>query len=120
MLRWVGPGSAAGDEGDHDVGGVTVGAIQPASVGGVDLGSANVLGWVRADAPVDLREPVEATDRGESTVIVDAASPRSSIQAWNSSMCARLASMAATPWSVAHWKKPPRRSWRYASSVRPL
>jgi hypothetical protein len=51
--------------------------------------------------------------------IVDAARPRSSIQARNSSMCARLASMTTTPSSVAHWKKP-RRSWRYASTVRPL
>jgi hypothetical protein len=39
------------------------GAVQAASVGGVDLGSADVLGGVRADAPVDVREPVETTDR---------------------------------------------------------
>jgi hypothetical protein len=45
-----------------------LGAIQAARVGGVDLGSADVLGWVRADASVDVREPVEATDRRESTV----------------------------------------------------
>jgi hypothetical protein len=34
----------------------------------MDLGSAYVLGWVRADASVDVRESVEATDRRESTV----------------------------------------------------
>jgi len=34
----------------------------------VDLWPADVLGWVRADASVDVREPVEATDRRESTV----------------------------------------------------
>jgi hypothetical protein len=45
-----------------------LGAIQPASVGGVDLGSADVRGWVGPDASVHVREPVEATDRGESTV----------------------------------------------------
>jgi hypothetical protein len=44
------------------------GAIQPAGVGGVDLGSAHVLGGVGADASVDVCEPVEATDRRESTV----------------------------------------------------
>jgi hypothetical protein len=43
-------------------------AIQPASVRRVNLGSANVLGRVRADAPVDVREPVEATDRRQPTV----------------------------------------------------
>jgi hypothetical protein len=45
-----------------------LGAVQPASVGGVDLGSADVLGGVRADASVDVREPVGATDRRQATV----------------------------------------------------
>jgi hypothetical protein len=45
-----------------------LGAIQPASLDGVDLGSADVLGGIQADASVDGREPVEATDRREPTV----------------------------------------------------
>jgi hypothetical protein len=44
------------------------GAIQPASVRCVDLGSADVLGGVGPDAPVDVCESVEATDCREPTV----------------------------------------------------
>jgi hypothetical protein len=45
-----------------------LGAIQAPGVRWVDLGSADVLGGVRADAPVDVREPIEPTDRREPTV----------------------------------------------------
>jgi hypothetical protein len=45
-----------------------LGAIQSPSVRCVDLGSADVLGGVGADAPVDVREPVVPTDRREPTV----------------------------------------------------
>ena len=43
-------------------------AIQRPSVRGMDLRSADVLGGVRADTSVDVREPVEPTDRREATV----------------------------------------------------
>ena len=45
-----------------------LGAIQAPGVRCVDRGSAYLLGGVRADASVDVREPVEPTDRRESTV----------------------------------------------------
>jgi hypothetical protein len=34
----------------------------------VDLRSADVLGWVRPDAAVDVREPVEPTNRRQVTI----------------------------------------------------
>src|SRR5919106_1622499 len=43
-------------------------AIQTASGRGMDLRSADVPGGVRADASVDVRKPVEPTDRRQATV----------------------------------------------------
>jgi hypothetical protein len=62
--RGVVPVVLLGIEAEH----AKLGAIQPAGVRCVDVGSADVLGWVRADASVDVRESVEAIDRRESTV----------------------------------------------------
>src|SRR5918995_6616452 len=57
--RGVIPVVLLGGEEEH----AELGAIQPPSVGGVDLWPADVLGGVRANAPVDVSEPVKATDR---------------------------------------------------------
>ena len=43
-------------------------AVQSSGVGGVDPLAADVLGWVRADAAVDVSEPVEAAHRREPPV----------------------------------------------------
>jgi hypothetical protein len=45
-----------------------LGAVQAANVGCVNLPSADVLGGVRTDSAVDVREPVEATDRRQATI----------------------------------------------------
>jgi hypothetical protein len=95
-----------------------LGAVESSCVGWVDLRAADVLGWVRSDPAVDVGEAVEAAHRERRRSIVDAASWRSSIQARNSSMCGRVAFSTSRWLSAAHWKNP-RRSWRYASSVRP-
>src|SRR4029450_13445070 len=113
--RGVVPVVLLGGEEEH----AELGAIQPASVGGVNPGDGGRTGrgsngCVRRCARTGRsHRPVESRRS-----IVDAASPRSSIQARNTSMCPRLASSTATPLSAAHWKKP-RRSWRYASSLPP-
>jgi hypothetical protein len=43
-------------------------AVETAGVGRVHLGSADVLRWVRGDAPVDVGEAVEAADRRQPPV----------------------------------------------------
>jgi hypothetical protein len=79
-----------------------LGAIQAASVRGVDLWPADVLGGFERIRPTMCanRQRPHTVDSRRS--IVDAASPRSSIQARNSSMCARLAARTTMPWLVAH------------------
>jgi hypothetical protein len=44
------------------------GAVEPASVGRMDLGPADVLGRVRSDPAVDVSKPVEAAHGRESSV----------------------------------------------------
>ena len=102
----------------RDGGGLVALAHDPQrAMAALDAEVLNVGGTCLADTKSIQAEKPQTVDSRRS--IVEAASPRSSIQARNSSMCARLAASTAMPWSVAHWKKP-RRSWRYASSVRPL
>ena len=55
-------------------------AIHAVALAWLHLRSADVLGWVRRDAPVDVREPVVAAHCRQSPVDLEAASPRSSIQ----------------------------------------
>src|ERR687892_1153472 len=62
--RGVVPVVLLGGEQEH----AELGAIKAPGVRCVDLGSAYVLSGVRADAAIDLREPVEPTDRREPTV----------------------------------------------------
>jgi hypothetical protein len=45
-----------------------LGAVEASGVGGMDLGSAHVLGWVRGDPAVDVSEAVEAADRRQAAV----------------------------------------------------
>jgi hypothetical protein len=45
-----------------------LGTVQPPGIGGVHPRAADILGRVRPDPPVDVREPLEATDRRESSV----------------------------------------------------
>ena len=42
--------------------------VQTASVGWMDLRAADILGWVRGDAAVDVSEPVEAAHRRKPSV----------------------------------------------------
>jgi hypothetical protein len=66
-----------------------------------------------------MREPVEPTDCREPTVDRRRGEP-AVLHPGAEQIDVRTAPcMTAMPWSVAHWKKP-RRSWRYASRVRPL
>jgi len=44
------------------------GSVQAAGIRGMDLWAADVLGRVRADAPVDVSEAVEAAHRREPPV----------------------------------------------------
>jgi hypothetical protein len=44
------------------------GAVKSAGIRGVHLRAADVLGEVGPDPPVDVREPVEARDRGEPPI----------------------------------------------------
>jgi hypothetical protein len=43
-------------------------AIEALALGGMDLRSADVLGWIGRNPPVDVGEAVEAKDRGQSPV----------------------------------------------------
>ncbi len=59
--------------------GAELGAVEPPSVAGMDLGPPDVLRRVGGDTAVDVGEAVEPADRREARSIVVAASPRSSI-----------------------------------------
>jgi hypothetical protein len=48
--------------------GAELGAVKAEPLAQLDLGSTDVLGRVRSDAPVDVSEPVEATHRRKPSI----------------------------------------------------
>jgi hypothetical protein len=72
-------------------------AVQSAPLGRMDLRTANVLGWVGGDPPVYVGEAVKPQALERRRSIVEAARPRSSIEARYSSRWARVASSTARP-----------------------
>ena len=96
-----------------------LGAVHAAAVAGLDLRAADVLGGVRRDPAVDVREPVEPAHGRQATVDRRRRQPsllhRASVQ-----LDVRPGGGEhPEPVVGAHWKNM-RRSWRYASRVRPL
>ena len=93
--------------------------IQTSRVRRVDLRPADVLGRVRGDATVDVGEAVEAAHRRQPTVdrrrrqvpLLHPAPVQLDMRTRRR--------QHDEPVVDAHWKKP-RKSWRYASNVRPL
>jgi hypothetical protein len=43
-------------------------AVEPSTLRGVDLRSADVLGWIGWNPPIDVGEAIEPTDRRQSPV----------------------------------------------------
>ncbi len=70
------------------------------------MGRRHVLGWVGADPPVDVREPVEATHRGQA--LIDLRRRQSPLlEGTHVPICGRLAARTSSPTPMAHWKLQP-------------
>jgi len=93
-------------------------AVETAGVGGVDLRPADVLGGVGGDPAIDVGEAVEAADGGQAPVDGGRRKAATLHGAYVELELGRLADRTTSPASAAHWKNA-RRSYRYASRVRP-